>query len=223
RNPINALTGEGCPFTRHENNLVPSYSVPEDLSATFDSMVIEIAQYRLHRYLVARDSRSPAVGLHPAIEGGATLDATFRISTALGEPLSVIVDSAGDGRNGQYVDGVDLLLIRLAQLRARLHDAYVDSRNVRSLPIEDRRLIDDLSRPISLVEANLLHLRKLMLRRMRDVGRAPNAKGGGNARKALRLVLDGIEDIDPAEVSAFLERGGAVPKARPERAKERAS
>ena len=223
RNPINALCGEGRPFTRHENDLVPSYSVPEEFGATFASMVIEIAQYRLHRYLAARDSRNPAIGLHPTIEGGKPFDATFRLTDALGEPLSVIIDSAGDGRNAQYVEGLDLLLARLAELRAQLRDAYVDSRVVRRLPLEDRRLIDDESRPIELADEDLAELRKLMLRRMKDVGREPGAKGGGNARKALRLVLDGIEGCEPSDVATFLERGGPVPTGRPTTTEERAS
>lgn len=213
KNPIDALAGEDKPFTSVDGNLVPNFVVPPELGATFDAMVVELAEYRLHRYLVGKAARYPSIGLHPIAPDGRVLDATFRLETALGEPLSVLFDSSGgtkkkNGRNLDYVDGLDLVLERLKLLGACVADAYVDSTVVRSLPIADRRVINlDDAAELDLAFESLPVLRKRILSRMSKVGQEADAKGGGNQRKALRLVVTGLDQMDPADFGNFLRTG----------------
>lgn len=213
KNPIDALTGEGKPFSATHGQLVPTYAVPDELGTTFDAMVVELVEYRLHRYLVGKAARYPSVGLHPITPDGSVLDATFRVETALGEPLSILFDSSGGtaqqgGRNLDYVAGLDLVLERLKLLGASVADAYVDSSVVRSLPVAERRVIDlDDASELDLAFDDIADLRKRILRRMAKVGQEAGARGGGNRRKTLRLVMSGVEHVDPTEIGNVLRTG----------------
>lgn len=213
RNPIAALTGDGKPYAVVDGRIIPTFDVPDALGDAFDAMVVELADYRLYRYLVGRAALRPSVVRHPVTADGTVLDAAFRVETALGQPLSLLFDSAGgtkakNGRNLDYLAGVDVVLERLKELRARISDAYVDSTVVRDLPIPERRLLDEAGVvEIDLAGENLEALRKRILSRMAKVGQKSGAKGGGNQRKAFRLVLAGLEHLDPASVARFLETG----------------
>jgi superfamily II DNA or RNA helicase/HKD family nuclease len=213
RNPIAALAGEGKPFDVVDSRLVPTFDIRADLGATFDAMVIELVEYRLHRYLVGKEAKRPSTGRRPVKADGTTIDATFHVETSLGCPVSLLFESSGGtkkagGRNLEYVAGVDVVLERLKQLKARVADAYVDSTVVRALPIAERRLLDEAGdREVDLSTEDVESLRRRILARMAKVGQAEGAKGGGNQRKAFRLVLAGLEHLDANDVARFLEVG----------------
>ncbi|MEY4372283.1 MAG: hypothetical protein RL219_1052, partial [Actinomycetota bacterium] len=82
-------------------------------------------------------------------------------------------------------------------------DAYVDSTVVKSLQVADRRLsAGSATYPINLdVVDDLTTLRKAFLKSMASIGQAPGAKGGGNQRKAVRLVLDGLPALSPEQLA----------------------
>jgi hypothetical protein len=154
-------------------------------------------------------------------DGGAVLDAEFVVQM-LDDRVTVVIESAGgttgsDGaRNTDYVAGLDLVLGRLATIGVELVDAYVDSSVTAKLPVEEKRLAD-LEYPVALADADLSAVRPAILRSMTKVGRAPGATGGGNARKRIRLVLDGT-DASAQSLADRLACGvaGADPAAEPE-------
>jgi len=215
KNPISALTGSSTSvrkwFTVTDDQLVLDLEIPDHLGPAFVAMVDEIVEYRLHRYLMSRDARRVGERCQPVAAGGRLIDAAFSIESVLGQPISVLFESAGGSaasqasRNPDYVEGIDVVLTRLGELGATVLDAYVDSGRTRTLPIPDRRLSsDEAPFPIDLRSCDLAALRRQLLRKMSKVGREPTAGGGGNSRKAMRLLLGGIEHIDPREISAAL-------------------
>ena len=113
---------------------------------------------------------------------------------------SIQIESSGGAktgvavRNPDYVKGLDALLARMAQLGLVLIDGYVDSGKVQSLPVADRRLdVAPSVYPVDLRDAaDLASLRATMLRSSSRIGQTPGAKGGGNQRKALRLMVKGL-------------------------------
>lgn len=200
KNPINALTtssrGASPWFMLYDDVVCLNLAVPDDLGATFDALVTEIVEYRLHRYLVGQAARR--VGERRRFSrSGQEIDATFSVEGRDGRPTSVLVESAGgsrgsaSARNVDYVDGFDLLLQRLGVIRATVLDIYIDTAGTRDLTLAERRL-DPAGRsyPIELADiADLVELRRALLRSMTKAGRRPDSSGGGNARKRTRLVI----------------------------------
>jgi hypothetical protein len=199
-----------------------SFEVSDDLGAAFDDMVAEIVDYRLHRYLVARAATRVGERRKPVSTDGRTLDATFVVDSVLGTPVSVLFESAGGAgpnggpRNPDYVACVDLVMTRLRDLGATILDAYVDSGRIRELPISDRRLDPGTGRhfPIELAGVeDPTALRRSLLSSMVLIGRAPGAKGGGNPRKAMRLLIAGVDEVgSAADLARALEHGVAGPR-----------
>ncbi|OLR95031.1 hypothetical protein [Actinokineospora bangkokensis] len=86
--------------------------------------------------------------MHATRSDGSDLSADFSI-TPHGDTLSLLLESAGGKvqgsdrpRNADYLEALTLLLRRLAARNAVILQAYVDSRNVQHLPIDDRSVID---------------------------------------------------------------------------------
>lgn len=221
KNPIVALAGTSSNsrkwFTITDDKLFFGLTIPPDLLATLEAMLDEIVEYRLHRYLASKQAKASGLRSQPRSDGGRLIDAAFRIESVLGQPTSVLFESAGGGsggpaRNPDYVEGVDVVLARLRELGATLLDAYVDSGRTSNLPIADRRLNPDgRGFPIDLRASDVVELRRQLLRQMTRVGRAPGATGGGNARKAMRLVVDGVDHLGPAGLRRALAGGHAEP------------
>lgn len=215
-NPIAALTGPERPYFKEDGHVRPNFSIPDHLSDAFESLVTELAEYRLYRYVASQAARRPSIARRPITNDGVILDATFRLETALGEPLSVLFESSGgtkgkSGKNHDYKDGVDVVLGRLKDLRASIADAYVDSTKVQALPIAERRLLDGAGiDAIDLVDEDMKQLKARMLGRMAKVGQKEGAKGG-NPRKSFRIVLAGLDHLDPVDVARFLETGQRIP------------
>lgn len=218
KNPVNALVGGTSTTARRWFELTDGgesiqllLQIPDDLATTFDAMVGEIVEYRLHRYLVAGTARRPGERRQPIGPDGTVLDATFWVDSLLGRPVSVLFDSAGGAvggkpkRNPDYVAGIDAVLARLKELNVTVLDAYVDSGRTKDLPIPDRRLDPggDRSFPLELdVIDDLTAVRKSLLNSMKAIGRDSKAKDtGGNSRKAMRLLLDGVAGMAPAQLA----------------------
>jgi hypothetical protein len=127
KNPVNAWTGGNLQdaarsaawFEVTDDVFTLRLSVPEELGTTFEAMVSEIVEYRLHRYLVGQKARRVGERRRP-IRDGREVDATFVVETSGGRPSSIVIESAGgtagsDGaRNTEYVDGFDIPVTALA-------------------------------------------------------------------------------------------------------------
>jgi superfamily II DNA or RNA helicase/diadenosine tetraphosphate (Ap4A) HIT family hydrolase/HKD family nuclease len=219
KNPINALTGasrsEAPWFEIDASALLLRLDVPDELGDTFDALVTEIVEYRLHRYLVGQKARRVGESRKPRRDG-AELDATFTVESSGGVPTSVVIESAGGSagspaaRNTEYVDGLDLVLERLAAMGAQVLDVYIDTQSTLDLSLADRRLDpgEGLHYPLRLEElTDLGALRRRLLRSMSRAGRAPGSGGGGNARKRTRLVIAVDGDWSAAGLADALASG----------------
>lgn len=128
-------------------------------------------------------------------ETGRVLDAEIDIeSRADGVDLVVHARFGGPGsergRNVDYFDALEVLLRRLAGLRATIVMGTVDSAVARRLPEAERAL--ELPWPIRLSPASdCQQLRLDITRAQRVVARAPDAKAhGGNNHKRIRLAVE---------------------------------
>lgn len=103
-------------------------------------------------------------------------------------------------RNPEYNVAFELLLVRLAGLRATLCDAFVDSAVARRLPKEARRVLDA---PVGLDEATDVHQMRTQLSvAASGVGRKPGAAGEGNRTKRIRLIVT-VPGHDPYDSRAL--------------------
>lgn len=130
--------------------------------------------------------------MRPYSDDGVAVDAEFTVESD-GNQFAVILESRGGAskgsapRNPEYNVALDLLLARLAALRAELVDALVDSASARRLSDSDRRII---LAPLSLDSiTDLNHVRAHLGKSAAAVDRAPNASGEGNRTKRIRLVV----------------------------------
>jgi superfamily II DNA or RNA helicase/diadenosine tetraphosphate (Ap4A) HIT family hydrolase/HKD family nuclease len=219
RNPIAAITstprGTRPWFRQIGDRLEFNAVVEAEYGDTFDAMVQELVDYRLHRYLVVRDARRSGERRRVLLNG-AEIDAAFVVESTGVTASSLVVESSGGtkGKNGakniDYVQGFDLILQRLAALNVQLLDVFVDTRTTSTLAVSDRRLTpgDRPGYPISLAKvADLEELRRALLRSMAKVGQTPGAKGGGNARKRTRLVIATPEPWTAVELANALAFG----------------
>lgn len=212
-NPISALTkmqSDGLAWMKVDNDLLSfEPSVPSSIVSSLSAMTQELCEYKLHRYLKGRRVARmyPRLVVHD--DDGTELDAGFRVESLLGLPIAVFIEAAGAGFNRDYVSGLDRILHRLAALNTRVTDAYVDSSRVRDLPLSKRRLIDLPAEGfIDLSQDDPTKLRKDILKRMPSIGQDTNAKkGGGNPRKAMKIVIDGISPLSAESFSEFLVTG----------------
>lgn len=208
RNPIAAWAGankrESGWFDLSDGNLQLSLNIPSEARASFDRMVEELVEYRLHRYLISRQMKDVGISRKPLDATGVSLDATFKIMSVNDDGVSIYFASSGgtkgreNERNLDYVAGVDIILDRLASLGGHLIDAYLETTQVNNLPLADRRLSAGDPFPIQLESADRVTLRKLLLRSQMGIGRPSGAKGG-NSRRAMRLVVSDLVGDWPNE------------------------
>jgi len=211
-NPLAALTkpqGDNPTWMEVQDGMLAftgssSASHPSELAL----MTLEICEYRLHRYLIGKKPGNLFPRLQVKDDSGVALNSGFRVESILGKPIAVFVESAGADRNRDYPLGVSLILQRLASIGARITDAYVDSSKVQNLPLSERRLIELSSIGyLDLTELDTATLQKSMLNKMAAVGRAKDAKGKGNSRKSMKIVIDGVSPWTARSVSDFLVSG----------------
>ena len=225
RNPIATYTTSNnrAPawFSLVDDRFTLNLDVPADLGSTFDAMVREITEYRLHRYLVGQTARRVGETRRP-LRDGSQIDATFVVETTGGIPTSIVIESAGGkagskgARNTDYVAGFDVVLERLRTIGAQLADAYIDTRSTANLSVADRRLEpgDGVRYPLDLTAVeDLAAVRRSLLRSMGKAGRAPDVKGGGNSRKRTRLVI-ALDDSWTAAGLADAIASGNLPTQR---------
>jgi superfamily II DNA or RNA helicase/HKD family nuclease len=200
KNPINALTGSSAGstpwFSEVDGRLRLNLTVPDRLGWTFDALVAEIVEYRLHRYLMQKKARR-AGERRLFHRDGRPIDAAFVVESSDGRPTSVVIESSGgargssSARNLDYVAGLDLLLERLRAIGARVLDIHLDTAATRDLALADRRLDPGgHGFPLDLHGvSDLVELRKTLLRSMAGAGRSSESAGRGNARKRTRFVI----------------------------------
>ncbi|MEU4743065.1 hypothetical protein AB0G02_21735 [Actinosynnema sp. NPDC023658] len=129
-----------------------------------------------------------------ADDAGAELNATFSVEPDEGR-LAVVLESSGGrtagggrARNSDYRPALEVLLSRLVDLHAVLVDAVVDSRNVRHLTAEERRV---LRGPVRLDRrVDVVDLRHRLTSGQGRIGQPEGALKPGNNSKRLRLLLD---------------------------------
>lgn len=131
--------------------------------------------------------------IHPLRDDGSQLEATFEISSV---PVYELVFHHKAGAragprsvNADYHEALELLLSRLAPLRATILGIAVDSSVARQLPPVERELQLDL--PIDLSPStNPYELRREITRVQKAVARHRDAKpGGGNDQKRIRITV----------------------------------
>lgn len=148
---------------------------------------------------------------HPLFDDhGRQLSFGFEVEQ-LGDELTVVVGARwGTDHNRDYLEGLELLLRRLAQLGASLHDAWVDSRYTRRhnlpraacrLPIRNRRYPVDLRSVEDFGE-----FRKDLLFRIGQVGLPPDARGGHTPLKQIRLAVSIPPEGQSLALLSYLSR-----------------
>ena len=214
KNPINALIGGNAKgvapwFVATDDAVDFVLSVPDALGSTFDAMVREMVEYRLHRYLVGQATKRSGERRKPVGPDGQELDATFEVEGVLGQATSVVIHSQGGGRNASYKEGMGLLLERLQLCGATLLDTFVDSREVRKLALPDRRIRLGYPHdfPLRLAEVGELGvLRDSLQRAMKRIGQPEGVKGG-NGTRAIRLVFELATPRSTISVADYLQSG----------------
>jgi hypothetical protein len=144
---------------------------------------------------------------------GEPLRAHFKVERGIGG-LEVVFASSGGAksnpraRNLDYVEGLELILSRLADRRATITDVLVDSLPARRLPVVKRHV--DLSYPIELdPTTDVADFRRLITQGQRTVARSENvSSSAGNNRKRIRLAIGlASETSDLQSFERFLAHG----------------
>jgi superfamily II DNA or RNA helicase/diadenosine tetraphosphate (Ap4A) HIT family hydrolase/HKD family nuclease len=226
RNPIEAMTtpsrGEDPWFSLDGDLLRLITPIGGDRDDTVEEMVRELVEYRLHRYKVGQSARRVGQSRRPSVDG-VEIDATFTVESTGPIATSVVIEAAGGksgtkgARNLAYSDGFACVLERLASVGARIIDACVDTDTTSRLSFADRRLSSGAGRsyPIDLAsEVDLVTLQSALSQSMAKVGRSPDAKGSGDRRKRIRLIVDLPDPWTSAALADMLAAGaptGPVP------------
>jgi hypothetical protein len=111
--------------------------------------------------------------------------------------VSIVVEARGgtagtpDAVNTQYREGLLAVLEGLFAAGLRVANAEVDSTPTQGLTAEQRRIpMDDY--PLTLADA--AGTTAGLMRGQATVNRRPNARGGGNQTRRIRLVVEGHTD-----------------------------
>jgi hypothetical protein len=131
----------------------------------------------------------PAEGRPILDDHGKPIDARYRLENDDEGNATIVLMSRGGGRNDEYTRGFRLVLERLAAARLVIDRIEVASSEMLGRPADDRLVkISGAPYPLQLDEFDDLEkLRKKIGRGIAAVGRAPNAKGSGNANKRVRI------------------------------------
>ena len=155
-------------------------------------------------------------------DAGNPIQSIFSVTEEDGE-WSVVLESRGgpkgspNERNGQYAEGLELLLARLGTFKCELRDAVVDSRTTQRLGLsrDDRRL-DGINYPVALQATDVVRLRLDLCKAQRIVGRAPGVKAGNNTKR-IRLYVHGLSGTvdQAAEILAAYRASTATDDSEP--------
>jgi hypothetical protein len=139
---------------------------------------------------------------------GHNLNATIGLEEIAGG-VRILFESQGPKRNTDYVSAFDLILTRLAKLRATLLHAAVVSAATKHLSFGERRLvIESRPYPIQLEPTDyFFEIGRLLRGAAARVGRRPGAGGGGNPTKRVEVLFK-LPDRDPVPFSWIADRLG---------------
>ncbi|CAN5907966.1 hypothetical protein BH11MYX4_BH11MYX4_05070 [soil metagenome] len=167
-----------------------------------------LAAWRLGKRLVREPSGGASALRKMRRADGTPVDATFRVEP-VGDSVSIVFESRGgtrgskEERNAEYTAGLLLILERLRERGLRIADAVVESRDTMTIPVEERRLqLDGRAYPLVIDDADAV--RRALSAAQAKVGRAPGARGAGNATKRIRLLIEGSA-IGASDLAASLE------------------
>jgi hypothetical protein len=142
---------------------------------------------------------------------GRQLQATFEVSGSERE-WEILFHSRGGtrdtpaARNSDYQDGLELLLLRLAQLNSVIVDAAADTRETRSLSPLERRL--SLNYPVRLAaDIEPRRLRLQIGRAAAAINRREGARGPGNQTKTISVSVETVRGFTGDEIAQTLQRG----------------
>jgi hypothetical protein len=142
---------------------------------------------------------------------GHELDARFSV-----EPdFTVVIESSNGGsfpRNRDYNEALRLILVRLGSIGAELTRVELATGATKHLLAKERKLrVDGYPSRIMLADTDHEDLRRKIGSAAQKRGRKPDAKGGGNPCKRLRLYLNFPEvkpDVD--SLTRLITFGGSI-------------
>ncbi len=142
-------------------------------------------------------------------DDGRPLDARFHVEPDTGRLAVVFLASSGDkaskSPNHDYVEGLGLVVQRIASLRGRLIDAFVDSPEARRLPPGERRLLaDSRALPAELAALDDLSAFTAELSRLQRDTASASAPGHGKSTQRIRLLVDVPGVTRPSELADHL-------------------
>jgi hypothetical protein len=142
----------------------------------------------------------------------AGLEATFSVGRNKETEFVLVESRGGPDRNTDYIAGLEALLRGLADVDASIEDIVIDSEKTRELPIDQRRLkLRSQSYPLRLrAISDLAALRRDISSAAAATGRTPDATGGGNPTKRLRLVFTEPEDLKLFSIATLLAQNRGV-------------
>jgi hypothetical protein len=131
--------------------------------------------------------------LQPRRPDGSVVEATFELSSI--PVFDLVYRHKAGGRDGprsvnaDYMEGLELVLARLASVGASILGISVDSRVARELDPVEREL--DLPFPLEIDSTtNVAALRSDITRAQKPIARRAKAKpGGGNDQKTIRITI----------------------------------
>jgi superfamily II DNA or RNA helicase/diadenosine tetraphosphate (Ap4A) HIT family hydrolase/HKD family nuclease len=126
-------------------------------------------------------------------DDGRPLDARALVEDRDGA-ATLVLESRGGGRNNAYKPALELLLARLARVGATIERIAVESSKTDHLDLDARTLaVADQPYPIALSSGtDAASLRGAIGSAVAKLGRAPAARGSGNAEKRIRLWVGGV-------------------------------
>ncbi len=138
------------------------------------------------------------------------INAEFSFDLCEGDPCVVIESSGGANpthgvkrRNPDYNKLLGLLFHRLAKADTQITRVILDSKKVSNLPMEARVAKLAASYPINLKLVEIENFRKMLQGKIAQMHQDPNAKGGGNAQKRIRICLNKF--VDPDQLISTIE------------------
>lgn len=141
-------------------------------------------------------------------ENNRLVDSECSVDVFEGAPCIVIESSGGrsktrgiDRRNPDYNKLLSLVFRRLANMDARITQVVLDSRRASRFPVHERIVQLDRPYPIDLSGVEIETFRKMLQNEVSQMYRDPEATGGGNAQKRLRICLQDMVDLDSLGVN----------------------
>lgn len=135
---------------------------------------------------------TPTEGVQLRAGDGTLVDARVVVEVDDDGTATVVLMSRGGGRNDEYNRGLELVLERLGKRGWVIERIAVESGRTAGTELNARTVTMDAGYPIDVAaRGDVVALRKAIGRGIAAVGRAPGAKGRGNANKRIRVWVQG--------------------------------